>query len=372
MVREGSALGGSTIAPDQHADEGQERAVEGRASTMVREEQESALGGSTSIAPDQHADEGQERAVEGRTSTMIRELLKEGQLAHASRHSFSAQAREAFDAVQVFVADGFFLKPHGSVAQGVAVPGTSDLDLVLCKTDAEFPTKKQQCQWLKEFSAGIPKARFSENHLPPKLRVERTIVRARVPIVRLLLRDEDRNKPALQIDLSAGDSRRGLADEAIWRILANGKPKHRAFVRLVKIYANGYRLNDTRRRGCSSLAWTLLAIFFLQQRGELGPLVGAVEELECRGLAEMLGKIGEGEDGTVLGGEEDEQLLDLWFREFLRAAYSEHSVEYSMGGQLVVSGRREDSVQGATSCEGEGGSTGGGRDAMTMSWGSTS
>lgn len=226
----------------------------------------------------------------------------------------------------------YFLKPQGSAAQGLTLSRTSDLDLVLCHSDALVASKKEQVRWLRDLASCLrSSAARSEG-----FRVKEVIFSAKIPLLKLLFQPGSAGQGArttagawlsraLEIDLSAGDARRGLPDEAIRRILAQGRPLCRAFVRLIKIYANGYELNDTRQRGCSNLAWTLLAVFFLQRKNELAALRGSHDEIKescgTEEIPELEGTDHHGGSGVFEGNSvlvEEEQRLALWFEEFLK------------------------------------------------------
>ncbi|CAD7938564.1 unnamed protein product [Amoebophrya sp. A120] len=221
----------------------------------------------------------------------------------------------------------FYLKPQGSYAQNLLLPD-SDLDLVLCHTDEKVASRTKSVKWLQQLAAFFRNARKKQakkrqssekkGHRSDIIfngeddstssgsattttcgfRLCECIFSARIPILKLNYLED------LEIDISAGDDRRGTVDETIDRTLTcmeaevilkspglkqndllahGGRSLHekltsaailqhagstscssRDFLKFLKAFASESELNVAWDRGLSNFSWVLLGMYFLQ------------------------------------------------------------------------------------------------------------
>ncbi len=179
------------------------------------------------------------------------------------------------------------LLPFGSSANGFASPG-SDLDLSLM-TDPPILGRKVKANGRSVTTDPLVRkilytvggrmnkltlrgrGRGSGNETPEFSNVE-TIAWARVPLVKSI------HVPSgFEIDIVVNQTL-GVRNSALLRAYASIDPRVAALGRIVKRWAKGHGIKDTREGGLSSYAWIIMCIFYLQQIGLL-PNLQAKENL---------------------------------------------------------------------------------------------
>eukprot|EP00754_Rhynchopus_humris_P015092 Rhum_TRINITY_DN14425_c22_g1::Rhum_TRINITY_DN14425_c22_g1_i1::g.90181::m.90181 len=186
------------------------------------------------------------------------EALSPRNVAEDARERLTA----AIDRLLVDVSGTKRLSICGSFAQGTALAG-SDLDLSLIITDAATKKDKEvlrdeQVRLLSTIFKGI-----QQKGRPQGFGTEEAVLKATVPIVRLLYSEHPDEATPLSIDLSVGNENSGLRDSMVASLL-DANPALKVPLRIIKHWAKCRNVTKAYDGFPNSVTWTLLYILHCQ------------------------------------------------------------------------------------------------------------